>query len=481
MNFGDLIGLGKKNERSYAEIQEDVAHALEEGMVELSESDFDLGERPQAEASADEPVEAGQSRDAEGTDAAPGEPLSRLTTHTRNRLAALDTFERFFGSAGEHLQQIAARMTEVKTLHGSIGEVITILHSEIHRGNDLELANQAMLAEHRKLWEQFQESSRQHQDRETLLERLQQRETMLMQDNESLRSTLSTAKLELVEATNTATKNETELEELRKIAAARAAEIERRVRENDSLRDKNIALSIELDKAQKREAELGHRLDEITKIHDNEAQRNADLLNALAKSEKEALKLQSALDTARLKHSETKENLRVLESEREAETNRSRAEAKGLRAEIQALQGRLQAAADQHAAMTGEVAEIKTRLSDAEAEKHVTHERLAALVKESEADKKKLTAAAATISEMTLRQASEQIQLDVRIQECEDLKAEIAELNAQIKELLPYERLHRVTQARQNAGSVVDFATVTAAAATKRNRRPHHHHDDKRG
>ncbi|MGO4841783.1 hypothetical protein AB4144_56930, partial [Rhizobiaceae sp. 2RAB30] len=68
---------------------------------------------------------------------------------------------------------------------------------------------------------------------------------------------------------------------------------------------------------------------------------------------------------------------------------------------------------------------------------------------------------------LSLQQASEQIQLDIRKQECEELRTEISSLNARIKELLPYERIYRVTKAQQNeAGG--DVAEVTGLAAAKR-------------
>jgi chromosome segregation ATPase len=322
----------------------------------------------------------------------------------------------------------------------------------------------------------LQDSTRKHQERETLLERLQQRETMLFQENEALRSSLATAKLDVVEASNANARNEAELNELSKTVETRNAEIERHSRENEALREKNTALSIENDKIAKREAEARHRLEENAQIHEKEAARNSELLNALAASEKETLRLQKALDRAIATQAELKERAAVIETEREADMQRAQVESRGLRSEIQNLQTRLEAVLQEQSAAIAEKANVKERLKDALAEKYVLEERLSALVKESEADRVNLSRLSANLSELTLRQASEQIQLDVRIQECEDLRGEIAALNAQIKELLPYERLHRVTQARQReaAGSVVDFDT--AAADTKRgNRRPHGH------
>ncbi|TIT97676.1 MAG: hypothetical protein E5W55_08385, partial [Mesorhizobium sp.] len=63
-------------------------------------------------------------------------------------------------------------------------------------------------------------------------------------------------------------------------------------------------------------------------------------------------------------------------------------------------------------------------------------------------------------------------------QECEDLRAEIVALNARIQELLPYERLHRVTDARSRKdvapvtnGIIAEAARPTARRNSRRNMR----------
>lgn len=480
MDFGAIIGRGKKVDKAFEELQTTMATAVEESMALdeaslLDDAMFRDGAAEESEPSPDSELGSADT-DLAGDISAngAGKAAPQLTSHTQNRLAALSSFEKFYVNAQQGLQEIGTKLMQVKTLHGSVGELIAVLHAEIQRSNELELANSALLAEHRGLWEQFQDSSRQHQEREGLLDRLQQREATLIHDNEALRSALATAKLELVETSNTNTRNETELADLAKTLSARTAETERRARENEALREKNIGLSIELDKAMNREAELRHKLDETSKIHANEASRNSDLLGALAKSEKEALRVQKALDAALSNQAALRDSARVLEADRESEMKRSAAEMRGLRSELHNLHARLEQAMQESSATVNEVAELKIQLSDAVAERHVAGERLAALMKDSELDRLNLATANANLSEIALRQASEQIQLDVRIQECEDLRAEIAALNAQIKELLPYERLHRVTQARQRegAGSVVDFTSATVDPKRGGGRRP---------
>ncbi|RUY50725.1 hypothetical protein EN981_13540, partial [Mesorhizobium sp. M7A.F.Ca.CA.001.13.2.1] len=119
----------------------------------------------------------------------------------------------------------------------------------------------------------------------------------------------------------------------------------------------------------------------------------------------------------------------------------------------------------------GEIARLKSELNDALAEKKIADERLSALSQESESDKMSLSKVNANLSQLTLQQASEQIQFDVQRQECEDLKAEIASLNARIKELLPYERLHKATNGRPREDGVVEMAGAMAKKARTTGRR----------
>jgi chromosome segregation ATPase len=304
------------------------------------------------------------------------------------------------------------------------------------------------------------------------VEALQQREASLVQDAEALRGALAAARLELVEAANTNAKNEAEFGDLTKALSARTVEADRRSHENKMLREKHVSLSIDLDKALKREAEARHRLDELSTIHANEAARHSELLGALGKSEKESMRLQKSLEIAQMKLSEMTEAARIMEGDREAELARSVAEMRGLRSEIQNLQSRLELASNENSEASSEIAKLEVLWSDAVAEKQIADERLSVLIKENESDKMNLSTVSANFSQLSLQQASEQMQLEIQRQECEDLRAEVASLNARIKELLPYERLHRVTNARPREGVVVEIngAVAETARATSRRR-----------
>lgn len=483
MNFKALIHRSDKVDKAI----EKVDRACDELQAEMSvafDENFQLGdspppkddETPQENAVADEGSSGAEPENAEAASEPPmpvdasadcQETARRLTSHTQSRLAALNSFDGLHREAQEHLQEINAKLSEVANAHRLTLEFFNILHADVHRANELELANVGLTTEQRKQTEQIRYLSKKLQEFENTAETMQQREAGLAHDNDVLRVALAAAKLELVEASSSIARNEAELGDLIKTLSARTVEVERRSRENEALRDKHVNMSIDLDKTLKREVEARHKLDELSAIHANEAARHSELLGTLSKSEKEVLRLQKSLELTQMKQSESAEAMRIMEADREAEVERSHAEMRGLRSEIQSLQSRLELAANERGEAMSESAKLKVQLSDALAEKHVADEKLSALLKENKNDKMNLLAASANFSQLSLQQASEQIQLDIRKQECEDLRAEIVSLNTRIKELLPYERFYRVAKARQHdAGD--DVPEVAGLAAVKR-------------
>lgn len=481
MNFMGLMKRGDKVDKAFEELQEEMAEAIDENLfLEDSSPDTQAVQDDAISASFEEELisEADLLADDESTAHPQTESVEedspeagrRLTAHTQNRLAALASFDELYHDAQQYLQEINAKLSEVTTSHHLTREFFNIIHADIHRTNELEFTNATLVAENRKLVEQLHDAGRKQQERDNAVEILQHRETTLQHDKDNLRSALSAAKLELVEATNTISRTESELGDLVKTLSTRTVEAERRLRENEVLREKHVNLAIDLDNALKREAEARRKLDEISTIHANEAARYTEMLAALAKSEKETMRLQKAVETGNAKQAEMIETAHMLEAEREAETQRATAEIRGLKAEIQSLQSRLELASNEQSETTSEVAKLKVQLSDAMAERQVAEQKLATLQKENDTDKLNLSAASANISQLSLQQASEQMQLDIHRQECEDLRGEIAALNDRIKELLPFERLYRVAKARQreagNGASDLGGAAIAEAART---------------
>jgi chromosome segregation ATPase len=508
MSFMDLIRRGDRSDKAtFDDLQSDMAEAFEESMalegIEPADPGKDAMKSPAAEEpspeTAEPKAEAAESSEppaivepavvapeppvvtpglpvaAEPVPAAAletGEPAKRLTSHSQTRLAALESFDKLHRDAQEHLQQIESKIAEVVTSQQLTRRFFNILLTDIHRSNDLELANLNFASEQKKLTEQFADTGKRLKEREGMVEALRQREASLLQDNEALRSALATARMELVEAANAAARDQAKLGEALKALSARAMEVERSTREAEMLREKQVGLSVDLDKALKREAEALRKAEEIGTIQANDAARHTEARAQLSKSEKEVMRLQTALESAQMRQAELEEAAIIADADREDEAERKVAEINGLRFEMEALQSRMAAAADEQNESADEIARLKAHINDAAAEKLLADERMAVLGEQHERVKQDLSAANANMSQLVLRQETEQIQLDIQRQECEDLKAEIGALNARIKELLPFERLYKVTKAREGgevaAGNGADAGVVHVRPASRR-------------
>ncbi|TKB06978.1 MAG: hypothetical protein E5V75_34305 [Mesorhizobium sp.] len=470
MNFKSLIKRAENVDKEFQELQSDLAEAFEECLAsdEQTSLEDDTVAGEELAASDEGPPPEGQPEPA----------ASRLTPHTQTRLAALEAVAGLFRDGQGHLEEIEARLGEIATAHQMTREILNVLHRDALRANELELANAALGAEHKTMSEQLLDAARKQRERDGAAEAWQQREASLVQDRESLREALAAVRLELVEMGNESAKREAEFGEIVKSLAAKTVEADRRAAENKLLREKQVGLSVELEQAQKREAEARHKFDEFAATHANETARVADLMAQLGRHEKEEARLQKSLETTQAKLAEVTEAARIAESDGAAELARSHAENRGLRSEIQELQTRLEQASNDQSEASTEMTRLKVQLNDAVTERQIAEERLAVLKNESEIDKKNLSVASANLSQLTLQQASDQIQLDIQKQECEDLRAEIVTLNARIKELLPYERLHRVTDARSRSdvappanGIIAEVARPTARRTPRRNLR----------
>jgi len=467
MSLMDMIKRGNSLDKDFDEMQSSLAEAIDEDMAEaidksmardvdeaappavdpgptlvppLPELELELDLEPELEP---DPVPPANIEVAE---------TKRLTGHAQSRLAALESFDKLYHDAQEHLQQIDSRLSEVTTSQVLTRRFFNIIQSDIHRANELELANAGLMAETKKLSEQLAEAARKQQERDGIIENLRHREASLSHDNELLRASVAAAKLDLVEAANATARSEAKLGDAIKTVSSQTVEAERRTREIEVLREKQVSLSVDLDKSLKREAEAQRKLEEMAAIQASAAAQHAEIVAALSRSEKEVLRLQMAIETAQMKQAEMTEAALIVEADREGETARAVAEARGLRSEIEDLQSRLAAAATEQTEAAAVIAGLKLQLSDAVSEKQVADEKLLAFMEQHEKDKNDLSAASANMSQLALQQETEQIQLDIHRQECEDLRAEIAVLNGRIKELLPFERLYKVTKARQHGG-----------------------------
>lgn len=463
MNFKSLIKRAEDVDKELEELQSELAEAFEDSLAAVEETSME------DDAAADQDLVAGdEGPPAEGQS---GATASRLTPHTQTRLAALEAVGGLFRDGQGHLEEIEARLAEIATAHQMTREVLNVLHRDTLRANELELANAAMATEHKTLSEQLLDAARKQRERDGAAEAWQQREASLLQDRESLRTALAAVRLELVEMGNETARREAEFGEVVKNLTAKTVEVDRRASENKLLREKQVGLSVDLEQAQKREAEARHKFDEFAATHASETAHIAELLAHIGRHEKEEARLQKSLESAQAKLAEATETARIAESDGAAELARSHAEMRGLRSEIQELQSRLDRASNDSSEASAEINRLKAQVNDVVTERQIAEERLAVLKNESEIDKKNLSVVSTNLSQLSLQQASEQIQLDIQKQECEDLRAEIVTLNARIRELLPYERLHRVTDARSRQDVAVAANGIIAEAARPTPRR----------
>jgi chromosome segregation ATPase len=445
----ELLNSESTLDEAFDDLQADMTQAFEESLRldELKPSADD------APAEATLPALVSNLELVEGSVGdRPNESSERLTVHTLRRLATLSAFDKLYREAQEQLQDIDAKLAQVRSSHHLTGEFSNTLQADIHRASDLETANASLIAELARLTDQFREAEKKQQEHESVIEALQRREANLTNDRDAVRVALAAAKLELVEAAKTIARNEAELGDLIKVLSDKTIDGERRAHENEALRKKNVNLAIDFDKALNREAEARRELDKVSTIQAKEAARNTELIGALGQSEKEVMRLRILLEGAQAKQSEMSEEARIAELDREAQAVRDLAEMRGLSSEIQSLQTRLNEASDERNEASSEVARLVAQLRDAAAEKQIADEKFSAHEKENELDKLKLAAANEGFAKQSLDKASVEMQLDVQRQECEDLRGEIEALNARIVELLPYERLHRVAKARQQNG-----------------------------
>ena len=458
MNLMGMLKRGDKLDKAFEELQTGMLDVLDEDLFSLP----DTAQPAEDNAASEETTVAGEVK--------PGEPLPdarfeewqetapRLTSYAQGRMAALESLEELHRNAHDHLENVGSGLAEIITAHHLTREFLNAAHSDIHRASELEAAGTALAAENRKVSEQLHDALRKQQELETALETLRRRETGLLQDRDALRIELSSLKLENVELGNNLARTESERGDLVKTLSTRTVEAERRLRENEMLREKQVNLSIDLEKALKRETELRRKFDELSASHSNETAHHRETQAALARAEKETIRLQKQAEMAEARQAELHDAAISREAESEAEAKRGMAEIRGLKEEIQSLHTRLETASTGQADAGEEIARLKSQLDDMATDRQITQETIVTLKRESEADKKSLAA----LSARNERSGMEKLEGEISA-----LTGQVAKLKAEIKELQPYQRLYREAKAKLQAAN-------TSEAEETSPRKKHH-------
>ena len=425
--------------------------SLEEGMEEMLVNEFGPGSSERlAEAmqAADREDEADDEA-LEPSAADPIEDMNSLTAYAQSSIASLSAFEGMYGEAGEHLRAISDALAKVSTVHHLTREFLGTVHAGIHRSNDIELTNARLVSDNNRLRRQAEMVKKLRSQHEALIEGTKRREAKAQQEIETLRQALAAARYDTIEAKSTIATMETDRAELMNNLAARTAEAERVSRENEILRERQVNLAADLDSAVKRNGDLQRRFDEVNAVHQSEQAQLAELRSKLAAAEGEFFRVQKLNDTLELRLTEAQDATRSVERDMDDQAARHASEVQALTNEIDVLKAKLSVASNGHTDSSAETAGLRHRLKDLEAELAIARDRIETLKAENESDRQAMLANSANVSQMNLRQASDQLTLDRQNQEIESLRDQVDTLKASIKRLSTYERFYQSVKSRQ--------------------------------
>jgi hypothetical protein len=169
--------------------------------------------------------------------------------------------------------------------------------------------------------------------------------------------------------------------------AAKNSEAERFMRENELLREKNVSLSLDLDKALQRQAETRRKFEDLSSLHAGESARMAKMAARLASEEKEANRLQQFADSLEQKLIEANEAATRLNREMDEREDIYQSELHALRAEIQSLVSRVQAGVSDQNETTAEIAALNARLTESDTQRAFAERKLADTIAETQTEK----------------------------------------------------------------------------------------------
>lgn len=375
-------------------------------------------------------------------------PEPRTTPHAQTRLAALSAFDDLTQGTRQDLQALGLTLAKVASTHQLVRGFLTSVHADIHRANEMELAHARLASENRKLSGQLEETQKQLSAREATNEALEHRIARLTQEAASLRDELSETRLEACEASVAIANLEAERADLMTSLAGKSLTVEKLLRENEVMREKQIGLTMDLDAELKAHADSQRRLEELSAAHSSDTARLGELIAKNTHAEKEVARIQKQLDAANAAMRELNETVSGLEAEMDERGRRHGASIAGFETEIQSLNARLQETAKAIVNKSEQIDTLNSKLNETVSEKRIALEKLQVLQAENARDKQKLSAAFANFSQLTVLQTSEHVMLDIHKHEAEELRREIGGLEATVKRLAPYEKVYQSSKAR---------------------------------
>ena len=365
----------------------------------------------------------------------------RLTPYTKRRLIDQSAFEASQASIAEEVGRIGAALAAIAAAAHVSREFAGASLADIHRANDLETGNIAYAAENRRLLERVGKLEKLRARYDQLVDVLKRREMKLTSEVEQLREALSDSKLELVEAHNSIVRGESIQSELRAELAARGGEAERHMRGNESLREKNSGLMLELEMVQRKMGEFRRKADELSALHAADSSRLAEMMSRVASEEAENIRLQKLADSLDARLSEAGETIARLSADLADAEKRHTSESHALRQEVQSLKLRLQNAAAANGEQASDLDAALTKIGDLESERQLLEKKNSDLRAEIDGERRS-------------RAANDDVpdeQPELRRRKVEQMRVEMEELRATVARLKRYESLYAAAKNRAKA------------------------------
>ena len=422
---------------------------LEDGMTDVLNEEFMLPPEPEPTPQdtgevADE-FDAAFTADSNDGDLAATMPAfddetpDRLTPHTQNRFAGFTAFNDARNTTQDELNRIGSALASIAASNHLSREFISDCHADIHRANELEMANAAYSAENRQLGDRVERLEKLRSRYDQLIEVLKRRESKLLQEAEILRDSLGAVKLEAVEAKNAVARTESLHGELHASLAAKTNEAERSMRENEMLREKNVGLTLDLDMSLKKQAESRRKYEELSSIYTHESALFAKMTAKLAGEEQEVARLHKLNDAIAASLVEANENAANLTHEMNDREKRCQSEIHSLKSEIQALNSRLHSSTAEQVEAASELTALKTRLNDSESEKQIAEKKYAGLAMEVENERIRHASGAG----LSAGESSDQHEA-----QAEAMRQEIVELTETVGRLRQHENIDAAAKHR---------------------------------
>jgi hypothetical protein len=344
---------------------------------ELAISAAEFGDTPLPDA--EQVVGAPEAEEiAAVADEAPDEPQQiKQSSHTQAALGALCAFEEQMRGAKTDFDAIESAMSTIRGAHESFSRFLGGLRAAILRLNELEEANAGFATENRRLVHLLEQSKHQQSHYQTMNEASKRRIELLVMDYDEVKVGLGRAQMETIEASNALAEVETERAALIYELATKSASVDRLLRENELLRQKNVNEQISYAGLEQRNLDCERKLEEISTIRKAESAEMAELRLRFDNSEKECRRLQKQSEMAQIRLAETQERNMTLEADLEELTSRNASTIEGFRSESEILKAKLETASRRNVADADEIVTLKQQLGEALAATNVAEIQLA--------------------------------------------------------------------------------------------------------